>query len=144
MAELKPVSGAKKFFDGALRAVKGENTVQLMEQFTSEMTLVAEGLCEDQSKLRVEVENLARELERSMQRTENDQKTQEDALKEMQHELEKRLDTMDHRMAEIEEQLRIKNKPEKPTRQKLLTQLTILASIIGGSGVLISLINLFR
>ena len=40
----------KKLWDGALRMVKGENTASLIEQFTSEMTLVAEGLCEDQSK----------------------------------------------------------------------------------------------
>ena len=34
-------------WDGALKMVKGENTNQLIEQFTAEMTLVAEGLCED-------------------------------------------------------------------------------------------------
>ena len=41
-----------KLWDGALKMVKGENTTQLIEQFTAEMTLVAEGLCEDQNKLR--------------------------------------------------------------------------------------------
>ena len=33
----------KKLWDGALKMVKGENTHQLIEQFTAEMTLVAEG-----------------------------------------------------------------------------------------------------
>ena len=32
-------------WDGALKRVKGENTNQLIENFTAEMTLVAEGLC---------------------------------------------------------------------------------------------------
>ena len=47
-----------RFWDGALKAVKGDNTHQLVEQFTAEMTLVAEGLCEDQSKLRQEVDRM--------------------------------------------------------------------------------------
>ena len=51
----------KKLWDGALKMVKGENTTQLIEQFTSEMTLVAEGLCEDQSKLRKEVDGMITE-----------------------------------------------------------------------------------
>ena len=36
----------KTLWDGALKMVKGENTNQLIEQFTAEMNLVAEGLCE--------------------------------------------------------------------------------------------------
>ena len=48
------VSKPKKIWNDALKAVKGENTNQLIEQFTAEMTLVAEGLCEDQNKLRGE------------------------------------------------------------------------------------------
>ena len=36
---------------------------RLIEQFTSEMTLVAEGLCEDQSKLRKEVDGMITEEE---------------------------------------------------------------------------------
>ena len=58
----------KKLWDGALKMVKGENTTQLIEQFTSEMTLVAEGLCEDQSKLRKEVDGMITEEDKQIQK----------------------------------------------------------------------------
>ena len=61
-------SRPQKLWTDALRRVKGEDTAQLMEQFTAEMTLVAEGLCEDQSKLREEVDRAAQEEDRRIQR----------------------------------------------------------------------------
>ena len=42
--ETNLMNAPKKLWDGALKMVKGENTAQLVEQFTAEMTLVAEGL----------------------------------------------------------------------------------------------------
>ena len=38
--EVEPI-GPRKLLDNALRAVKGENTMQVVEDFTAEMTLVA-------------------------------------------------------------------------------------------------------
>ena len=58
----------KTLWDGALKMVKGENTNQLIEQFTAEMTLVAEGLCEDQTKLRREVDNMTTQEDRRIQK----------------------------------------------------------------------------
>ena len=58
-------------WDGALKMVKGENTNQLIEQFTAEMTLVAEGLCEDQTKLRREVDDLTTQEDRRIQKLES-------------------------------------------------------------------------
>ena len=59
--QAKAENGAQKFWNGALKLVKGENTAKLIEDFTAEMTLVAEGLCEDQSKLRREVDKMITE-----------------------------------------------------------------------------------
>ncbi len=50
-------------WDQALKAVKGDSTKELVEQFTQEMTLVAEGLCEDQARLRRAVDGVLRETE---------------------------------------------------------------------------------
>ena len=61
----------KTLWDGALKMVKGENTNQLIEQFTAEMTLVAEGLCEDQTKLRREVDNMTTQQDRRIQKLES-------------------------------------------------------------------------
>ena len=57
----------KKLWDGALKMVRGDNATQLMENFTAEMTLVAEGLCEDQSTLRKDVDRMITEEDRRIQ-----------------------------------------------------------------------------
>ena len=144
MTENKNVSAPRRMLDSALRMVKGDNTTQLMEQFTAEMTLVAEGLCEDQSKLRAEAENLGRELDRRTQHIESEQQAQETALRETQQALERRLDALESRAAALEEQLRARQKPDRPPRQKLLSQLTVLVGIVCGSWVLVTILNLFR
>ena len=45
------VQATKDFFGNALNTVKGKDLSTLVEEFSSEMTLVAEGLSEDQAKL---------------------------------------------------------------------------------------------
>ena len=62
-----PAAKPRKLWDGALKMVRGENTTQLIEDFTAEMTLVAEGLCEDQSNLRREIEKFVTEEDRRIQ-----------------------------------------------------------------------------
>lgn len=51
----KMPSKPRQLWSQALRAVKGDQTQTLVEQFTSEMTLVAEGLVEDQAGLHREL-----------------------------------------------------------------------------------------
>ena len=80
------IRGPKKFLDNALKAVKGENTAQLVEDFTSEMTLVAEGLCEDQNKLRGEVNQLLSEEDRRIQKMDSRITCAERSLEEQQQE----------------------------------------------------------
>ena len=45
------VQSAKDFMNGVLSPLKGKDMGQMVETFTSEMTLVAEGLSEDQQRL---------------------------------------------------------------------------------------------
>ena len=45
------MQATKDFFGNALSTVKGKDLSVLVEDFSSEMTLVAEGLSEDQAKL---------------------------------------------------------------------------------------------
>ena len=51
----------RTLWESALKVVKGDSAEQLVEQFTAEMTLVAEGLYDDQARLRHEVEQLRME-----------------------------------------------------------------------------------
>ena len=50
-------------WEHALRVVRGEGTAELVERFTQEMTLVAEGICEDQARLRRTVDGLKQQAE---------------------------------------------------------------------------------
>ena len=65
------IQGPQKLWNDTLRRVKGEDHTQLMEQFTSEMTLVAEGLCEDQTSLRREVDGMMTQEDRRIQKLES-------------------------------------------------------------------------
>ncbi len=63
------VQSAKDFMNGVLSPLKGKDISQLVEDFTAEMTLVAEGLSEDQQKLSQETDRLSAqqtELEQRM------------------------------------------------------------------------------
>ena len=63
------VQSAKDFMNGVLSPLKGKDIGQLVEDFTAEMTLVAEGLSEDQQKLSQQTDRLSAqqtELEQHM------------------------------------------------------------------------------
>ena len=49
----------RELIGGALQALKGPDVQNLVESFTSEMTVVTEGLYDDQMRLRREVEELS-------------------------------------------------------------------------------------
>lgn len=114
----------------ALKAVKGESTNELVEQFTQEMTLVAEGLCEDQARLRNAVDSLKREAERQTSKEEQDYQ-----------DLLRRLEELSGRVSAL----------EKPTKQRgrfslggdALHRLTILAAIVCGTWLIVTILNLF-
>ena len=73
MSEDKNVSKPRQLWDSAVKAVKGGSTEQLVETFTSEMTLVAEGLCEDQNNLRKELAQVREMAEKLEHRADNEQ-----------------------------------------------------------------------
>lgn len=107
------IRGPKKFLDNALKAVKGENTAQLVEDFTSEMTLVAEGLCEDQNKLRGEVNQLLSEEDRRIQKMDSRITCAERSLEEQQQENDRIVTELRNRLSVLEK------KDQKEERGKL-------------------------
>lgn len=50
---------ARAFVSGVLSPLKGKDMSRLVEDFTAEMTLVAEGLSEDQQRLREQTDSLS-------------------------------------------------------------------------------------
>ena len=139
VSEEKTVSKPMQLWNNALKAVKGDSTAQLVEQFTAEMTLVAEGLCEDQARLRQSVEELRREDDRTAQRVVSEVQALESAIRENQRDTDRRLEDMSRRLAAMES--------KASSRQKkhlgLIQQVTILVSIACGTWLLVTILNLF-
>ena len=141
MPEEKAVSKPVQLWNNALKAVKGENTAQLVEEFTAEMTLVAEGLCEDQSRLRRDAESLRTRHEQLEQRQCSDVQALENDIRVLQRDTDQRLESIERRLAALE--TRLKSAPKKHT-PPLMTQLIALVSIAAGAWVLVTLLNLFN
>ena len=76
--------GARDFIENTWSSLKGKDLNQAVEEFTSEMTLVAEGLSEDQNALRRDGEKLAARMDKLAER----QKIGEDSVKALQDQLE--------------------------------------------------------
>ena len=73
------VRGARDFIENTFASLKGKDMNQAVEEFTSEMTLVVEGLSEDQSALRRDVDSASAQLtmlEEKVLRQEKDRKAE--------------------------------------------------------------------
>ena len=145
MPEEKNVSKPRQLWNSAVKAVKGGSSEQLIETFTSEMTLVAEGLCEDQQALRKELAQVRETAEKLDQRMANEQEVLDTTLRENQKELDRRLDELTHRIAALEMKASRQEKDPAKTKEKnWLSQATLLASIIAGAWIIVTVLNLFK
>lgn len=135
----------KKLWDGALKLVKGENTTQLIEQFTSEMTLVAEGLCEDQSKLRREVEGMATEGDQRVQKLQAKIDQMETTLDEERASHDRDVTELRNRLASLEKKIPKEAPKEKEKKRAgtIIRDATWLVAIAAGAWVIVTIINKF-
>lgn len=140
MSEEKTVSKPKQLWSSALKAVKGDSTQQLVEDFTAEMTLVAEGLCEDQSRLRQSVEDVRREQDRSAQHVDSELHALECAIQEGQRETERRLDELSRCLSALENKT-----PQKRTKQAgIMQQATVLVAMVCITVLIVAVLKLFQ
>ena len=107
----------QKFWNGALKLVKGENTTKLIEDFTAEMTLVAEGLCEDQTKLRREVDRMITDEDRHIQKVESKVDLVEKTLDDEKNAFDQTITELRNRIASLEKKSR-KGSIQKQKRTK--------------------------
>ena len=133
----------KKLWNGALKMVKGENTTQLIEQFTSEMTLVAEGLCEDQSKLRKEVDSMITEEDKQVQKLQTRIDQLETSLDEERRAHDRDLTELRTRLAALEKKLPKEAPKEKKKAGNIIRDATWLVAIAAGAWVIVTIINKF-
>ena len=146
MAEEKTLTEKPKkttLWDGALKMVKGENTNQLIEQFTAEMTLVAEGLCEDQNKLRKEVDDMTTQEDRRIQKLESRISLLETSLEEEKKAHDKDLTELRSRLSPLEKQAAKTPSKEKKRAGTIIRDLTWLVGIAAGAWVIVTILNVF-
>ena len=147
LAEKKPVpiqEKPKKIWDGALKMVRGENTAQLIENFTAEMTLVAEGLCEDQSNLHRDVDKMINEEDRRIQAIQTQVEAAETSLEEERRAHDRDITELRNRLAALEKQAT--NKPavqEKKHKGSIIRDLTGLVAVAAGAWIIVTVINKF-
>ena len=133
----------KKLWDGALKMVKGENTTQLIEQFTSEMTLVAEGLCEDQTSLRREVDGMITQEDRRIQKLESRIELAETSLEEERKNHDKDVTELRGRLSALEKQAARAPAKEKKKAGTIIRDLTWLVGIAAAAWIIVTVINKF-
>ncbi len=131
-------------WDGALKMVKGENTNQLIEQFTAEMTLVAEGLCEDQTKLRREVDDMTTQEDRRIQKLESRISLLETSLEEERKAHDKDLTELRGRLSPLEKQAAKPQVKEKKKATSVIRDLTWLVGIAAAAWVIVTIINAIK
>lgn len=125
----------------AMKVVKGgDSTQELVEQFTQEMTLVAEGLCEDQARLRKAVDGLIRQAEGSQEKAVQDYEALEKQLSSHEKETKQRLEELSRRVEQLEKG-REKEKKLRLSQGDLITRVTVLAGMICGTMLLVTLIR---
>ena len=155
------VKATKDFFGNALSTVKGKDLTTLVEEFSSEMTLVAEGLSDDQARLHDLYESLSAQQTIDKSETEADVSRVADAVKETSERVQKtellleavRKD-IDHLQKEIDRQQDTFTQYTKKTEEKkvrkmenfsgLIRQLTWLVGVAGGSWIIVTILNLFK
>ena len=131
--------GARDFIENTWSSLKGKDLNQAVEEFTSEMTLVAEGLSEDQNALRRDGEKLAARMDKLAER----QKIGEDSVKALQDQLEqerRRGDALQKRLDDMEKAL--KAKPVKPGLTAILRQAIWGVGIICAAWVIVAILKL--
>ena len=135
----------RKIWNDALKVVKGEDSAQLIESFTAEMTLVAEGLCEDQNKLRGEVSQMMNEEDRRLQRQESRVQELEARLEEQEKEHDRVVTDLRNRLAALEKQASRDNRvAEKARRERKernrIREITILICVAAVAAIAVILV----
>ncbi len=146
LTEKKTTEKPLGILGSALKMVKGENTAQLMENFTAEMTLVAEGLCEDQNRLHRDVERMVTEQDQRVQRLESSLELMETSLDEERSARDRDLTEMRQRLAVLERQAgkaQVREKEKEKKRGNIIKDLTVLVAIAAGAWVIVTIINKF-
>lgn len=145
--EKKPslVQKSKELLDSAVSSLKGQDLNKLVDTYTSEVTVVLEGMGEDLARLTSQTEDASARL--TLLEEENRRRAEE--AREREAEQKKREDELQKALAETRRAL--EKQTEKVERDKkkrgtvtgALRQITWIAAILGGAWVITTLIHAF-
>jgi hypothetical protein len=121
------VKRSKDFIQGAVDSITGKDLPMLVEDFTREMTVVAEGLAEDQARLS-DVLRLQGEGQ--------------DQLADKVRQVEKRMGDLERQAAELQKKME-RRRENRPGLSQILRQATWLAAILAGAWVITTLVKTF-
>ncbi len=129
----------RELIGGALQAIKGPDVQSLVESFTSEMTMVTEGLYDDQMRLRKELEELSAQQTILSQQVLDGREDLQMKWEQSQKDIMSRLSDMQKRLQALEA---VKGKQGK--KNGILSQVTLLAAIIAGAWIIVTILNLLK
>ena len=144
-AQPKPglVQSAKEFFGNAFGQSKNQDLSAMVEEYTNEMTLVAEGLSQDLDKLSQRSDALdARQVE-----VEEKIYLRMDEIDREHKELIKQGEEILARVDALEKAAKKEKEQKAKVSERLtgvLRQATWLAGILAGAWVIVTIINLFN
>ena len=130
------VRTAKDFMNGVLSPLKGKDMNQMVEDFTAEMTLVIEGMSEDQEKLTRQTDRLDAQQTQLEQRLIDEMHDVNVALEENK----KELSTLKTKLDKMEKQ----GEKGKKGIVAALRQATWLVGIAVIGWIIVTVINLFN
>ncbi|NLM86603.1 MAG: hypothetical protein GX171_07925 [Clostridiales bacterium] len=119
------LSKSRDFIQGAVDSISGKELPRLVEDFTRDMVIVAEGLSADQEGLRTTLHLQADE---------------QDKLARQLRENEKKLNDLAKKVDALSQKAEKRQKGESGLKS-ILRQATWLAAIIGGAWVITTLVN---
>ncbi len=129
----------RELIGGALQAIKGPDVQNLVESFTSEMTVVTEGLYDDQMRLRKEVEELSAQQTILSQQVLDGREDLQLKWEQSQKETAARLGDMQKRLQALEA-----GRGKQGKKNGILSQVTVLAAIVAGAWIIVTLLNLLK
>lgn len=133
------MNSAKDFVNNIFQPLKGKDLSQAVEEFTAEMTLVAEGMSEDLERLTQQTDKLSAQQtileETTLDRLHNADVTAEEVKKELKL-MQKRLDKIEKAVAD-------KKISKVSGFTGLLRQATWLCGIVVAGWIIVTLIKTF-
>ena len=142
------IRSAKDFWENTFG--KSTDLGGAVEQFTSEMTLVVEGLSEDQTRISSRLDRVQADLTQ----TEEALRAETDALRQELKVNGKALHQLEEKLGQLEKQtLRLQENEQKNSKEKkekkdgllaVLKQSTILVGILAGAWIIVTILNFFK